>query len=77
MNPQPDLYLSGKANGGQTQILHVSGRSVEQTAQLAELLGFEEKTVLIALWLPDFNDRPTSEITPSVRVVLWPGRQAA
>lgn len=74
MSQQPDLYLSGKAKDGQTQILHVSNRTVEQTAQLAELLGFDEKTVLIALWLPDFNDRPVFEITPSVRVVLWPGR---
>ena len=72
----PTLYLSGKSKNSPTQILRVSNRTVEQTAQLADLLGFEEQTVLICLWDSEFNKHSTIEITPSVQLVVWPGRKS-
>jgi hypothetical protein len=76
MPMHPTLYLSGRSKNGQTQILRVENRTVAQTLTLAELLGFDEKTVLICLWPAEFDARETVEITSSVRLVVWPGRHA-
>lgn len=69
-----NYYLSGKAEGGPTQILHVLGRTVEQTAELGRLLGFLPETILVCCWPREADEYPVIEITPSAKLVIWPGR---
>lgn len=49
-----DHYLSG-VSVSETHRFRVFGRTVEETAQLGRLLGFKPETILVAIWINQYE----------------------
>jgi hypothetical protein len=60
-------YLSGRANN-RTQSFKVSGKSVEQTAQLGRDMGLDPETIIVCLCVEIVYNHPWRFISNSLSI---------